>query len=242
MAAETEELLDYEYVDEDAFATTGAEIAQLDDMMGGGSRKYRGELSEYRGGNSRSNFQCAKSLDFHHVKHFVLDECNKGVGLDMRKDIQALLLKQTPEQKQVMMISVYFAVEDPLELIIDYDAKLTLHRLQQHYLKLKCSDKNQQLCELLDIIDFSQAIIFRKSVQRCIDVERVNIVINYECPFDLDTYLHRVARAGRFGSKGLAITFIGDNEDSEILKQVQSRFHFDITDLLDELDVVGFSR
>ncbi|OQV21013.1 putative Spliceosome RNA helicase Ddx39b [Hypsibius exemplaris] len=219
MAAETEELLDYEYVDEDAFATTGAEIAQLDDMMGGGSRKYRGELSEYRGGNSRSNFQCAKSLDFHHVKHFVLDECNKGVGLDMRKDIQALLLKQTPEQKQVMMI-----------------------RLQQHYLKLKCSDKNQQLCELLDIIDFSQAIIFRKSVQRCIDVERVNIVINYECPFDLDTYLHRVARAGRFGSKGLAITFIGDNEDSEILKQVQSRFHFDITDLLDELDVVGFSR
>ena len=29
------------------------------------------------------------------------------------------------------------------------------------------------------------------------DIERVNIVFNYDMPEDTDTYLHRVARAGR---------------------------------------------
>lgn len=46
-------------------------------------------------------------------------------------------------------------------------------------------------------------------------MERVNIVINYDMPVTderhgngADTYLHRVGRAGRFGTKGLAITFV----------------------------------
>ena len=30
------------------------------------------------------------------------------------------------------------------------------------------------------------------------DIERVNIVFNYDMPEDSDTYLHRVARAGRY--------------------------------------------
>ena len=37
---------------------------------------------------------------------------------------------------------------------------------------------------------------------RGMDIERVNIVFNYDMPEDCDTYLHRVARAGRFGTKG----------------------------------------
>lgn len=43
---------------------------------------------------------------------------------------------------------------------------------------------------------------------RGIDIERVNLVINYDFPQDRDTYLHRVGRAGRFGTKGLAINFV----------------------------------
>ena len=36
-----------------------------------------------------------------------------------------------------------------------------------------------------------------------------------------DTYLHRVGRAGRFGTKGLAITFVSSQADSEVLNQVR---------------------
>jgi len=35
---------------------------------------------------------------------------------------------------------------------------------------------------------------------RGIDIERVNIVINYDMPEGPDTYLHRVGRAGRYAS------------------------------------------
>ncbi|CAN6878106.1 unnamed protein product, partial [Brassica oleracea] len=52
-------------------------------------------------------------------------------------------------------------------------------------------------------------------VGRGIDIERVNIVINYDMPDSADTYLHRVGRAGRFGTKGLAITFVVSASDSE---------------------------
>merc|ERR1712130_356808 len=45
---------------------------------------------------------------------------------------------------------------------------------------------------------------------RGIDIERVNIVINYDMPEDSDSYLHRVGRAGRFGTKGLALTFAAE--------------------------------
>lgn len=37
-----------------------------------------------------------------------------------------------------------------------------------------------------------------------------------------DTYLHRVGRAGRFGTKGLAITFVASEKDSEVLNQVRT--------------------
>lgn len=65
-------------------------------------------------------------------------------------------------------------------------------------------------------------------VGRGIDIERVNIVINYDMPqtSDIygngaDTYLHRVGRAGRFGTKGLAISFVASEADSDVLNQVQ---------------------
>ena len=48
---------------------------------------------------------------------------------------------------------------------------------------------------------------------RGIDIEKINIVFNYDMPDNADSYLHRVGRAGRFGTKGLAITFVSSEED-----------------------------
>ncbi|CAL5435240.1 unnamed protein product [Camellia sinensis] len=73
-------------------------------------------------------------------------------------------------------------------------------------------------------------------VGRGIDIERVNIVINYDMPDSADTYLHRVGRAGRFGTKGLAITFVSSASDSDVLNQVQERFEVDIKELPEQID------
>jgi len=77
---------------------------------------------------------------------------------------------------------------------------------------------------------------------RGIDVSTVNIVVNYDMPEDSDTYLHRVARAGRFGTKGLAITFVSSAADSEILNDVQSRFEVEIKTLPEEIDMDSYMQ
>ena len=77
---------------------------------------------------------------------------------------------------------------------------------------------------------------------RGMDIERVNIVFNYDMPEDSDTYLHRVARAGRFGTKGLAITFVSDDADVQVLNKVQERFEVNINELPDEIDITSYSK
>ncbi|WP_342373613.1 DEAD/DEAH box helicase [Propioniciclava soli] len=43
---------------------------------------------------------------------------------------------------------------------------------------------------------------------RGIDVADITHVINYECPDDDKTYVHRIGRTGRAGAKGVAVTFV----------------------------------
>ncbi|PFH35485.1 DEAD-family helicase [Besnoitia besnoiti] len=57
---------------------------------------------------------------------------------------------------------------------------------------------------------------------RGIDVEGVQLVVNFDMPKDIEAYTHRIGRTGRAGRKGLAISFLTD-EDSAIfydLKQL----------------------
>ena len=49
------------------------------------------------------------------------------------------------------------------------------------------------------------------------------------------------ARAGRFGTKGLAITFVSDETDVKVLNDVQERFEVNITELPDEIDISSYS-
>jgi len=43
---------------------------------------------------------------------------------------------------------------------------------------------------------------------RGIDIESVNVVINFDFPRTTETYLHRIGRSGRFGHRGLAINLL----------------------------------
>ncbi|CAF3464604.1 unnamed protein product [Fusarium graminearum] len=241
-----------------------------------------------------------KALRLGSVRIFVLDECDKmldqpGEHLflhswqqntnqsDMRTDVQDVF-RATPQQKQVMMFSATLSEEvkpicrkfmqNPTEHYVDEDTKLTLHGLQQYYIKLEEKEKNRKLNELLDDLQFNQVIIFVRSTVRAteldkllrecnfpsiavhsgvsqeerirrykefkefkkricvatdvfgrgIDIERINLAINYDLSNDASSYLHRVGRAGRFGTKGLAISFVSTDQDQEVLKEIEKRF------------------
>jgi len=77
----------------------------------------------------------------------------------------------------------------------------------------------------------SRILVSTNLCGRGVDMERVNIVINFDIPKDPNTYLHRVGRAGRFGTKGLAITFVSTEADKEVLKAIQDRFEVKVTPL-----------
>merc|ERR1719262_1564536 len=89
--------------------------------------------------------------------------------------------------------------------------------------------------------DFQKRILVATDLfGRGIDIERVNIVINYDMPDDSDSYLHRVGRAGRFGTKGLAITFTASDEDADVLKKVQERFEVNIENMPAQIDTTSY--
>ncbi len=71
---------------------------------------------------------------------------------------------------------------------------------------------------------------------RGIDIERINLVINYDMSESADTYLHRVGRAGRYNTKGTAVTFVSSEEDKKTLDDVQKRFEVKIELLPQKID------
>lgn len=46
-----------------------------------------------------------------------------------------------------------------MEVFVDDETKLTLHGLQQYYCKLKDSEKNRKLFDLLDVLEFNQVML-----------------------------------------------------------------------------------
>eukprot|EP00105_Crassostrea_gigas_P002420 XP_011414937.1 PREDICTED: spliceosome RNA helicase DDX39B [Crassostrea gigas] len=241
-----------------------------------------------------------KKLTLDNLRYFIVDECDQVLKeIVMRKDVQAIFIR-SPCAKQVMMFSATLNkdlrtvckrfMSDPVEIIIDDESKLTLHGLQQYYIQMEENEKSRKICDLLDLLEFNQVIIFVNSISRCqalasllleqnfpvltihrameqterlsryqqfkdfqkrilvatnlfgrgMDIERVNIIINYDTPEESDTYLHRVGRAGRFGTKGLAITFVSSQSDAEVMNSVQERFEAEIEKMPTQIDVSSY--
>lgn len=51
---------------------------------------------------------------------------------------------------------------------------------------------------------------------RGIDVQDVSLVVNFQMANTIEAYVHRIGRTGRAGKKGVAVTFLG-NEDAEVM-------------------------
>lgn len=65
---------------------------------------------------------------------------------------------------------------------------------------------------------------------RGIDVQQVNVVINFDICKDKHKYLHRIGRSGRWGRKGVAINFI-TRRDTALLKEIESYYKIQIGEL-----------
>lgn len=64
---------------------------------------------------------------------------------------------------------------------------------------------------------------------RGIDIQQVSTVINYDVPKDAHTYLHRIGRSGRWGRKGIGISFI-TNRDIKKLRDIEKYYNTQINE------------
>jgi len=238
-----------------------------------------------------------KLVSLDKIKTFVLAECNYMLQeVDIRKDVQKVFI-QTPREKQVMMYSSSTLSEetkavcrkfcqDPVELFVENSTDL-FPGLQQYFVKLGESEKNQKLNDLLDTLEFNKVIIFVSKGARAMElnkllsesnfpsttfnpkmpvekkmevfedsakkifviidplvrgvhIEKLDIVINYDFPTQTEQYFQRASLAGRFGTKGLVISFATSPNDDEELAKVQATVN--LTDLPDQIDVASYSN
>ncbi|KAF5829366.1 hypothetical protein DUNSADRAFT_16187 [Dunaliella salina] len=66
-----------------------------------------------------------------------------------------------------------------------------------------------------------RVIVSTDVMARGVDLARVNLVINLDLPHAASTYMHRVGRTGRFGSRGICISFVTPSELAELNKYVE---------------------
>lgn len=82
-------------------------------------------------------------------------------------------------------------------------------------------DQTKRLEVVNDLKKFNCRILLSTDLtSRGIDAANVDLVINYDVPYDASTYLHRMGRAGRFGSKGVCITLCSDGRELKEFKHI----------------------
>lgn len=76
----------------------------------------------------------------------------------------------------------------------------------------------------------SRVLITTDLLARGIDVQQVSLVINYDLPQQIESYLHRIGRSGRYGRKGAAINFV-TSRDVHALKEIERHYCTQIEEL-----------
>ncbi len=81
-----------------------------------------------------------------------------------------------------------------------------------------------------------QVLVATDVMSRGIDVQGIDIVINFDVPLDPEDYVHRIGRTGRAGAAGQAYTFMGPDEVTP-LREIE----YFTKALIPSWDLPGFS-
>ena len=89
-------------------------------------------------------------------------------------------------------------------------------------------DKNERQESFNDFkCGSSRVLISTDITARGIDIQQVSIVINFDIPKNVHTYLHRIGRSGRFGRKGCGINLV-TSRDIQKMKEIENYYATEI--------------
>ncbi|KFQ04376.1 putative ATP-dependent RNA helicase DDX20, partial [Leptosomus discolor] len=93
-------------------------------------------------------------------------------------------------------------------------------------------NQNQRLDAMAKLKQFHcRVLISTDLTSRGIDAEKVNLVVNLDVPGDWETYMHRIGRAGRFGTLGLSVTYCCRGEEENMMMKIAQRCNLQLLPL-----------
>jgi superfamily II DNA/RNA helicase len=170
----------------------------------------------------------------------------------MRNPTQILLKKESVTLEGIKQF--YIDVEKPykLETLMDlYDsisvaqsvvfvntkknADEVFAKLNEAGLSVSCIHSDMSKQDRDKIMDefrsgSSRVLVTTDLVARGIDIQHVNIVINFDISDNKENYVHRIGRCGRYGKKGVAINFVS-TDDQETLRAIENHYKTNISEL-----------
>lgn len=81
-----------------------------------------------------------------------------------------------------------------------------------------------------------RVLISSNVTARGIDIQQIGIVINFDVPKNVNTYLHRIGRSGRWGRKGKAINFV-TKYDVYHMRKIENHYKISINQLNPEISI-----
>ena len=81
-----------------------------------------------------------------------------------------------------------------------------------------------------------RVLISSNLTARGIDIQQVSCVINFDIPRDVNTYLHRIGRSGRWGRKGAGINFITER-DVPKMREIETFYSTQINEMPENFTV-----
>lgn len=140
------------------------------------------------------------------------------------------------EAQKIGIIQSLFADKTPNKVILFCGSKIKVKELTKTLLKmgLKVAEMHSDLeqkarDEVMHEFKNNRInmLIATDIVSRGIDIDDISLVINFDVPYEVEDYVHRIGRTARAGDSGMAITLVGREEQIRF-KQIEDFLEKDI--------------
>jgi len=130
------------------------------------------------------------------------------------------------DNQKIPLVTHLLSTKRLRSIIIFCSTKISAKQLAKELKKSKLSaeeihsdlDQNKREQVLLDFKNRKTNILVATDViSRGIDIEDIDLILNFDVPRDAEDYIHRIGRTARAEAEGIAITFIGEKEQNQFL-------------------------
>lgn len=119
-------------------------------------------------------------------------------------------------------------------MVEDLHYKLTQEHFAVSYIHGDMSPQERELAMANFRNAHSRVLIATDLLSRGIDIQQVSIVINYDIPNNVENYLHRIGRSGRYGRKGIAINF-ATYYDKKKITDIETHYGIHISEMPEDI-------